>query len=79
MLKTQLQEQQQIYDNLREFHTYKMQPARPSDGVMLQFPCLYCLRFSQIEEGKQAGSLRYLYCLVISCHIPVKFSLCIAV
>lgn len=41
MLKTQLQEQQQIYDNLREFHIYKMQPARSSDGVMLQFPCLY--------------------------------------
>lgn len=35
MLKTQLKEQQQIYDHLREFHIYKMQPARSSDGVTL--------------------------------------------
>lgn len=79
MLKTQLQEQQQIYHNLREFHIYKMQPARSSDGVMLQFPCLYCPRFDLIEEEKQADSFWYLHCLVISCHIPVKFSLCITV
>jgi len=79
VLKTQLLEQQQIYDNLREFHIYKMQLASSSDGVMLQLPCLYCPRFDLIEEQKQADSLWYFYCLVITCHIPVKFSLCTAV
>lgn len=79
MLKTELQEQQQSYDNLREFHIYKMQPAKSSDGVMLQFPCLHHLRFELTEEEKQGDGSGYLYCLVISCHIPVKCSLCIAV
>lgn len=67
MLKTPLQEQQQVYNNLREFHPYKVQPAKFSDGVMLPFLCLSCLKLDVIEEEKQAASPWYLHCLVISC------------
>lgn len=52
MLKTQLQAQQQVYNNLREFHLYKMQLARFSHGVMQPSLYLSCLRFDVIEEEK---------------------------